>query len=69
MNLHPHPLEGLSSQARRFLGLAWLLIGAKCLLVAWAIPHFHVPVHPGWIIGPTLFFAGWVTALWLTHHE
>jgi hypothetical protein len=42
---------------------------AKCLVVWWAIPHYHVPIHSMWIIGPTLFFAGWVTVLWTTHHE
>ena len=69
MNLNLHPLTNLSRFERWFLGVAWLVIVAKCLVVWWAIPHFHVPVHPMWIIGPTLFFAAWVTVLWTTHHE
>ncbi len=69
MNLNFHPLERLSRFERWFLGVAWLLIVVKCFVVAWAIPHFHVPVHPMWIIGPTLFCAGFVTILWATHRE
>ena len=69
MNLNLHPLAGLSRFERWFLGVAWLAIAVKCAVVWWASPHYHVPIHPMWIIGPTLFFAGWVTVLWTTHHE
>jgi hypothetical protein len=69
MNLNLHPLAGLSRSNRWFLGIAWLLILVKCVVVWWAIPHYHVPVHPLWVIGPTVFFAAWVTVLWTTHHE
>ncbi len=69
MNSNFHPLGRLSAFERRFLGVAWLMIVAKCVVVWWAIPHYHVPVHPMWIIGPTLFFAGLVTVLWTTHRE
>jgi len=69
MNSKFHPRSNLSRFERWFLGVAWLMIVAKCLVVWWAIPHYHVPIHPMWIIGPTLFFAGWVTVLWTTHHE
>lgn len=69
MNLPSHPLARLSRFERRFLGIAWLVIVAKCFVVGWAIPHYHVPITPAIIIGPTLFFAGLVTVLWTTHHE
>jgi hypothetical protein len=69
MNPHLHPLANLSRFARWFLGVAWLVIVAKCFVVWWAIPHYHVPVHPLWIIGPTLFFAALVTVIWTRHHE
>jgi len=69
MNLNFHPLAGRSRFERWFLGVAWVLIALKCLLVWWAVPHYHVPVHPMWVIGPTLFFAGLVTVLWTTHRE
>ncbi len=69
MKLNFHPLAGLSRFERWFLGVAWVVIVAKCFAVAWAIPHYNVPVAPIVIIGPTLFFAGVVTVLWTTHHE
>jgi hypothetical protein len=69
MNLNFHPLSGLSRFNRWFLGVAWVVIVAKCLFVCWAIPHFHVPVHPMWIIGPTLSCAAFVTVLWTTYRE
>jgi hypothetical protein len=69
MNPNLHPLANLSRFARWFLGVAWLVIVVKCFVVWWAIPHYHVPVHPLWIIGPTLFFAAVVTVIWTRHHE
>lgn len=48
---------------------AWFAIIVKCLLVAWAIEHWHVPIHAAWIIAPTLAFAAVATGLWATHHE
>ena len=42
-----------------------MLILAKCALVWWAMIHWHVPFHPGWIVGPTLLFALLATGLWL----
>jgi hypothetical protein len=69
MNLNFHPLARLSRSNRWFLGIAWLVIVAKCCVVGWVIPHYHVPIHPLWVIGPTVFFAAWVTVLWTTHHE
>lgn len=48
---------------------AWVLILAKCAAVWWAIGHWHVPVHPAWIIVPTLLMAALATVLWVTHEE
>lgn len=48
---------------------AWVLILAKCAAVWWAIGHWHVPVHPAWIIVPTLLIAALATVLWVTHEE
>jgi len=69
MNHNFHPLARLSRFERWFLGIAWLVIVAKCFLVAWAVPHYHVPIAPWVVIGPTLFFGGLVTVLWTTHHD
>lgn len=51
------------------MAVAWVLILAKCVLVWWAIGHWHVPLHPAWIVAPTLVFAALATALWVTHRE
>jgi len=69
VKLNLHPLAGLSRFERWFLGVAWVLIAVKCYLVAWAIPHYNVPIAPLVVIGPTLFFAAVVTVIWTTHHE
>ncbi len=44
---------------------AWLLILAKCILVTWAVQHWQVPIHPGWIVWPTVAFGALATCLWL----
>lgn len=49
------------------LVIGWLLIIAKCLATPWAIARWDIPVHPGWVIVPTLMFAGLVTTLALVH--
>lgn len=54
---------------RRFLGMAWIAILAKCVLVWWAIGHWQVPFHPAWIVMPTLLFAALATVLWLAPHD
>jgi hypothetical protein len=67
------PLQvGLAQYPRRvrwFMGIAWGVILVKCVVVWWAIGHWHLPFHPMWIVGPTLAFAGLASALWLAHHE
>jgi hypothetical protein len=57
------------SKARWFMGIAWAVTLAKCYLVWWAVEHWHMPFHPGWIVFPTLTFAGLATVIWLTHHR
>ncbi|HVS53535.1 MAG TPA: hypothetical protein VHD62_14365 [Opitutaceae bacterium] len=60
-------LAQYSSRTRWFMAAAWLLIAAKCVAVSWAIDRWHVPLHPAWIVAPTLVFAAVATAIWLTH--
>ena len=70
MNLPIHvDVTQYSRRARWIMGGAWILIAVKCVLVWWAIAHWNVPIHPMWIIAPTLIFAALATALWVTHHE
>ena len=47
--------------------VGWVIILTKCFLTPWAITHWQVPVHPAWVIVPTLIFASLVTLLVLTH--
>jgi hypothetical protein len=49
---------------RWFVGAIWGAILIKCALVWWAVVHWHVPFHPGWIVLPTLLFAALATLLW-----
>lgn len=68
---HVFPFEESRRPAliRWFFFGAWVAILAKCAAVWWAIGHWHVPVHPGWIIVPTLAMASLATFLWLVHRE
>jgi len=64
------PLSRPSSGPRRvrmFLAIGWVVIIAKCFAVPWALTRWQIPVHPAWVIGPTLLFAALVTALVLVH--
>jgi len=54
---------------RWFMITAWGVILVKCAGVWWAIRHWSVPVHPAWIIVPTLLMAALATALWVTHPD
>lgn len=66
MNLSFHLRElRHSAWMRWFLVGAWVLILAKCAVVAWAIERWNVPIHPAAIIVPTLLIAAVATALWL----
>lgn len=56
-----------SIRSRWIMGVAWLLILMKCVVVWWAIDRWHMPFHPAWIIGPTLAFAALASLLWVTH--
>ncbi len=70
MNLPLHiDVAQYPRRVRWVMSLAWVAIVVKCFLVWWAIGHWHVPIHPLWIVVPTLIFATLATSLWLTHHE
>lgn len=51
-----------------FMAAAWVLILAKCTAVWWAIGHWQVPIHPAWVIAPTLLLAAVATGLWAAHY-
>jgi len=51
------------------VGVAWVLIVIKSFFVYWAVPHYHIPFSPLWIVGPTIVFAAVATTIWLVHRE
>ena len=48
---------------RLLLG-CWVAIAGKCWLTVWLIQKYHVPVHPLWVIAPTVLFALLCTAVY-----
>jgi len=48
---------------RLFL-LGWVLIAIKTVFVLWAVPHYHIPFSPYWVVVPTLIFAALCTAVY-----
>jgi len=62
MQAHPSvAATPLSRRTRLFLEIGWLVIVVKCLVVPWVITRWQIPVHPGWVIVPTLMYAALVT--------
>ena len=59
-----HPREHRSRRSERVLVAGWVLIAIKCVLVWWVIRAYEVPVHPGWVILPTIGAAGVCTWLY-----
>lgn len=57
------------ARIRFFMAIAWLVILIKCVLVSWAVDHWRMPFHAGWIIVPTVTFALLATVLWVAHRE
>ena len=48
----------------RTIAICWILIVGKCWLVTWLIGKYHVPIHPMWIVAPTVVFALICTAVY-----
>jgi hypothetical protein len=61
MQAHPLLATAVSRRTRWILEIGWLVIIAKCLAVPWIVARWQVPVHPGWVIVPTLIFGALVT--------
>lgn len=58
------PPEPRSRRAEWVLTAGWALIVVKCVAVGWVIRAYEVPVHPGWVIFPTLGAAAVCTWLY-----
>ena len=48
----------------RLILAGWLLIVIKCFAILWAINYWAVPIHPYWIIVPTILMAAFGTAVY-----
>ncbi len=59
------PRETRSRRAELWLMVGWALISAKCAAMWWAIQTYHVPIHPMWLVGPTVLFGLLATALYI----
>jgi hypothetical protein len=42
-----------------------VLILIKCAVIWWAIIAYNVPIHPLWLVAPTIAFAALATALYI----
>ena len=61
--------SGVPRRVRLLLIIGWVVIIAKCLAVPWALAHWQIPVHPAWVIVPTLLFAALVTSVVLGYRK
>ncbi len=61
----PPEREPRSPCAERWIVAGWVLIALKCVLLWWAIDAYQVPIHPLWLVVPTVAFGLLATALYI----
>jgi hypothetical protein len=54
-----------SRKLELIIAVCWVLIALKTAFVLWAVPHYHIPFSPLWVIVPTLIFATVCTAIYV----
>ncbi|MFA6962342.1 MAG: hypothetical protein WC205_16430 [Opitutaceae bacterium] len=59
------PREVRSRRSERWIVAGWILIAMKCSAIWWAIETYHVPIHPMWLVGPTILFGLLATAVYI----
>jgi len=59
------PRETRNPRAERWIIVGWVLIAVKCTAIWWAIVTYHVPIHPMWLVGPTVLFGLLATAVYV----
>lgn len=59
------PRESRNPKAERWIIAGWVLIAVKCTAIWWAIVTYHVPIHPMWLVGPTVLFGLLATAVYV----
>jgi hypothetical protein len=57
--------EARNAGAERWLVVGWCLILAKCVALWWLIKAYQVPIHPLWLVGPTVLFGLLATAVYI----
>ena len=58
-------MELSEDTTRKWLILGWVAIAAKCAAVWWLIEKHRVPIHPLWLVGPTILFGLLATAVYI----
>jgi hypothetical protein len=53
-----------SVRVERIIFAGWLLITLKSAFIWWACAHYTVPIHPLWVIAPTVMFGLLCTAVY-----
>lgn len=53
-------------RVERVILLGWLMIAAKCGLVAWAVHKYQMPFDPLWVNAPTVLLALICTSLYFS---
>ena len=67
MDLAPKSHNAVPRSVVTGVVVGWILIAVKCTLLPSLLERWQVPVHPGWVIVPTLIFGGLVTLLVAAH--
>ena len=65
ITLTPQPREPRSPRAEKWIAAGWVLILVNCAVNWWAILAYNVPIHPLWLVAPTIAFAALATALYI----
>lgn len=58
-----------SRRAERWIAVGWALIALKSAAIFWAVPRYHIPFSPWWVVAPTIAFAAVVTAIYFLWRE
>ena len=61
----PAPTEPRSPRSERWIIAGWVLIALKCTAIWWLINAYHIPIHPMWLVGPTVLFGLLITFLYI----
>src|SRR5690606_26407141 len=52
-------------RVERWLVAGWILIAVKCAALWWLIETYQVPIHPLWLVIPSVVFGALATVLYI----